>query len=197
LAKSKRRGHDVPAYDPRDSSSSFKQSFDANFKQIVLEHQQSVRVFLARYIFCPQRRDDLAQEVFLVAYKQLKHFRQDSTISTWLLGIARNKALSFLRAEVTNLRHHKQFAEAKRIGQSVDSLNQEIDSMRNCQRLEALSECIGLLPENSRNLLDRFYFKNEPSSLIAMVTQQKDGTVRMKLKRIRDVLQKCISSKVS
>ncbi len=177
-------------------STNLKSSFDENFHQIVVEHQQSVRVFLARYVFCSQQIDDLAQEVFIVAYRQLRHFRQESTLSTWLLGIARNKALGFLRSEVTQLRNRKQFAEAKLVGLSLESLDQEFDSMKNHERLIALSECLELLPPQSRQLVHRFYFRNEKASVIATVTQQKDGTVRMKLKRIREVLHKCIASKL-
>ena len=196
LAQSVPKGQSV---DPRiqvDEIPSFTQSFDKKFQRIVLDHQQSVRVFLARYVFCPQQIDDLAQEVFIVAHKQLRHFRRESKISTWLLGIARNKALGYLRSEVTRLRNQKQFAEANNIGCSLESLNQEIDSQANFERIDALNDCIDQLPKPSRQLVERFYFKNEPSSVIAAVTQQKDGTVRMKLKRIRIVLQKCIASKI-
>ncbi len=182
--------------DQQDELPGFTKSFDKAFRQVVIENQKSVRVFLARYVFCSQQIDDLAQEVFIVAYKQLRHFRQESKLSTWLLGIARNKALSFLRAEMTRLRNQKQFAEANSLGRSLDSLNQAVDSQVNLERISALNDCIDLLPEKSRQLIERFYFKNEPSSVIALVTQQKDGTVRMKLKRIRHVLHKCIASKI-
>ena len=43
--------------------------------------------------------DDMAQEVFLVAFRQLGQFQAAAPFQSWVLGIARNQALSFLRGE--------------------------------------------------------------------------------------------------
>ncbi|UVI32720.1 RNA polymerase sigma factor [Paenibacillus spongiae] len=41
--------------------------------------------------------DDISQDAFLAAYKQLYAFRGDCTVKSWLLGITRNKSLNYLR----------------------------------------------------------------------------------------------------
>ncbi|WP_135550448.1 RNA polymerase sigma factor [Paenibacillus cymbidii] len=43
--------------------------------------------------------DDIAQDVFLKAYRGLYSFRGDSSLRTWLLTIARNTALSAIKTE--------------------------------------------------------------------------------------------------
>jgi RNA polymerase sigma-70 factor (ECF subfamily) len=42
--------------------------------------------------------DDISQEVFIKAYKNLHHFRHDSSVKTWLLSITRNSVLDYRRS---------------------------------------------------------------------------------------------------
>jgi RNA polymerase sigma-70 factor (ECF subfamily) len=63
----------------------------AAFGQLVVRHQSAVRRFL-RHLARGNHAiaDDLAQETFLHAYRQLHGFRGAADFSTWLLGIAHN-----------------------------------------------------------------------------------------------------------
>jgi len=69
------------------------------FAGIVRIHQGRIRAFLGRYLRDRDAVDDLAQEVFLAAYRSLSTFKGDSSLSIWLLGIARHRALAHLRSE--------------------------------------------------------------------------------------------------
>jgi RNA polymerase sigma factor (sigma-70 family) len=64
----------------------------AAFGELVLRYQSAVRTFL-RHLTRGDHAlaDDLAQETFLRAYRGLGRFRHESTVSTWLLGIAHNQ----------------------------------------------------------------------------------------------------------
>lgn len=42
--------------------------------------------------------DDITQEVFLSAYRNIELFRGESSIKTWLLSIARNTSVNYLRS---------------------------------------------------------------------------------------------------
>jgi RNA polymerase sigma factor (sigma-70 family) len=62
------------------------------FAELVRRHQSAVRRFL-RHLSRPDDAlaDDLAQETFVRAYRNISRFRGDSAFSTWLLGIAHNQ----------------------------------------------------------------------------------------------------------
>ena len=167
---------------------------EESFRQLVLDHQQAVRVFLSRYVYCSQQIEDLAQEVFVAAYQKLDDFRGESGISTWLLGIARNRALHFVRTELRRQRHEDLFANTASLRHSLECLTRE--SERDEDRMTALLDCLELLPQYSKDLVNQFYFDGQSSVAIAKVSNQKESAVRMKLKRIRGVLQKCITSKL-
>ncbi len=166
------------------------------FQEIVLEHQATVRVFLARYVHCSQQVDDLAQEVFIACFRKLKDFRGESKISTWLLGIARNKALNFLRSEVRRRQNQKSFASSDVCRLALERLDRDDDAELNECRTQALEACLQALPSQSRLLIKKFYFEKKTSLVIGEETSQSDSSVRMKLKRIRGVLQRCIASKM-
>lgn len=62
------------------------------FGELVRRHQSPVRGFLTRLTRGDSHRaDDLAQETFLKAWKNLPAYRGDAKFSTWLFGIAFNE----------------------------------------------------------------------------------------------------------
>ena len=68
------------------------------FARLVGRHQSMVRSVLRRLARGDQGlADDLAQETFLLAWRNLRHFRYDARLSTWLYRIALNAWLSHSR----------------------------------------------------------------------------------------------------
>ncbi len=173
-----------------------KQGCADSFRQLVELHHKPIRMYLAKYVRSLADVDDIAQEVFVVAFSQLDRFRGDSKFSTWLTGIARNKALEFLRAEVVERKKKNNFQQANITTCQVSSLKfQRRDFEFLEEQLSALESCLEQLPDRSRNLIDRHYFAQQSTATIAADTNEASGTVRMKLLRIRRILQKCISAR--
>jgi RNA polymerase sigma-70 factor, ECF subfamily len=68
------------------------------FGELVRRHQSAVRASLRRLTAGNHAlADDLAQETFLLAYRNLKSFRQEAKFSTWLYRIAYNAFLAEAR----------------------------------------------------------------------------------------------------
>ena len=62
------------------------------FDAIVRRHQRRVHRFLLMLLRDPEEADNLTQECFLRAYQNLRSFRGESSLETWLLRIAANLA---------------------------------------------------------------------------------------------------------
>jgi RNA polymerase sigma-70 factor, ECF subfamily len=62
------------------------------FAQLVTEHSARVQGALQRFGLNPQEADEVAQEVFLRAWRGLARFEERSQFSTWLYRIAFNEA---------------------------------------------------------------------------------------------------------
>jgi RNA polymerase sigma-70 factor (ECF subfamily) len=68
------------------------------FSELVRRHQSAVRATLRRMTAGNHAlADDLAQETFMLAYRNLKSFRQEAQFSTWLYRIATNAYLADAR----------------------------------------------------------------------------------------------------
>jgi RNA polymerase sigma-70 factor (ECF subfamily) len=68
------------------------------FSELVRRYQSAVRATLRRLAGGNHAlADDLAQETFLLAYRNLKSFRQEARFSTWLYRIATNAFLADAR----------------------------------------------------------------------------------------------------
>src|SRR5499425_3483049 len=68
------------------------------FSELVRRHQSTVRACLRKFTTGNAAlADDLAQETFLLAYRNLKSFRQEAKFSTWLYRIAYNAFLADAR----------------------------------------------------------------------------------------------------
>ncbi len=67
------------------------------FQLLVKRHKEKVRNIIYLTISTSSSVDDIAQEVFITVYKNLKHFRFESQFTTWLYRITVNKCKDHLR----------------------------------------------------------------------------------------------------
>jgi RNA polymerase sigma-70 factor (ECF subfamily) len=65
------------------------------FDRLVVAYQRDVYRLCYRYVSNHEDADDLAQEVFLRAWRGIGRFRGDSSVKTWLYRIAVNACLNF------------------------------------------------------------------------------------------------------
>ncbi|MCP4249923.1 MAG: RNA polymerase sigma factor [bacterium] len=69
------------------------------FAALVERHQQPVCRFIQRYLGTADRDavEDLAQDVFLIAWKAASTFEPRAKVTTWLLRVAANRCLNYRR----------------------------------------------------------------------------------------------------
>lgn len=70
---------------------------EAAYEQIVRRYQRPVTALIARIVADPALAEDLAQEAFVKAYRNLSAFDTTRRLSSWLFRIAHNTALDALR----------------------------------------------------------------------------------------------------
>jgi RNA polymerase sigma-70 factor (ECF subfamily) len=164
------------------------------FTQLVRLHHESVRAYLGRNTPHRDVADDLAQETFLVAFRRIGEFRGEARFSTWLIGIARNLALEYLRRECRRQRRDLEAAVARDQAERLSA--REGDADEHEQTLAALRACLDGLPAESRVMIDQFYFDNVSAESLAERVGKRPGAVRMSLLRIRRALADCVQSKL-
>jgi RNA polymerase sigma factor (sigma-70 family) len=74
------------------------------FDNIFLKNRHQVYNTVLSLLQNQSDAEDVTQEVFVTVYENLKNFKEQSKISTWIYRIAVNKSLDFLKAKKTQKR---------------------------------------------------------------------------------------------
>jgi len=165
------------------------------FTQIVRLFQARVRTYLGRFLRRREAIDDIAQETFLSAHRSLSDFRGEALFSTWLLGIARHRALLHLREESRSGLNQPVPLEAELAGWLAAKVEPAVPAHE--PELKALQACLQGLPEHSARLVRDHYFEGRPGLAIARELGKKESTFWVTLMRIRAALRVCIERRLS
>jgi RNA polymerase sigma factor (sigma-70 family) len=118
------------------------------FAQLLNAHQQAVRTFLRRLCGQWAEADDLAQDVFVDAWLQLRRFDVNRSLRSWLYGIAYRKYLmsrrTFLRRrrrEEVSVEGESHFEDPTRNDESWVDLHRALQSLPPPQRA-AVALCL-------------------------------------------------------
>ena len=164
------------------------------FSQILRLYQGRVRIFIRRFVMDRDAAEDLSQETFLAAYRDLKSLSPETSFELWLLAIARNRALRYLR-DLSRQRAHESSSslEAALAGWCAQAAAQEDPRLSQQERdVAALKTCLEKLPEPSATLVHAFYFDRRNAAEIARQSGRNPVAVRVTLLRIREALGRCI-----
>ncbi len=114
----------------------------------------------------------------------------------WLLGIARNRALTHLRDE--ERRRAQTAGSVDAVVASLLTRRAEADLPEaHERRVAALRSCIDALPAPGAVMVEQFYFKGRTAVDIAQESGRKESAVWMALLRIRLALRQCVEGKLA
>ncbi len=174
----------MPIADPDAELVARVMAGDPSGFEALVERWQRRLVSLA-WRFCRDRAtaEDMAQEVFLKAYRSLASFRGDSTFSTWLISVAVNTFRSRLRSEGQPLLS----LEPERLFSTAQS---PLRSIEERQRAEAVRRVVLNLPERYRDAILLYYFEEKDLAESARVLGVPEGTLKARLHRGRELLRR-------
>ena len=165
---------------------------DELFADLVKEHQVSLRVFVRSLGVESGWVDDLAQDTFVVAYREMDSYDPDRDFGKWLRGIARN----LVRNELRKQGRHRRILHESLSQHLLDLAEKEKDREVDVTQLSALRDCVEQLPRRSRELVHSRYYEGWDATILADKFEMKAATVRQTLLRIRRQLYQCINQRV-
>ncbi|MBN2349387.1 MAG: RNA polymerase sigma factor [Bacteroidales bacterium] len=132
-----------------------KQKNHEAFKILVNTYQKLVINTCNGLLLNYEDSQDVAQEVFIEAYKSIHNFRNESKISTWLYRIAINKSLNFIRSKKISKWVSRLESLATLKGSDLSSIagnssDEPQSNIEDEQRKQILHRALEALPENQR-----------------------------------------------
>lgn len=148
------------------------------FGEIVRRHSSLMRAYVSRIVGSLSEADDVVQDAFITAWKQLPSLRDGSAVRAWLMRIASREAFARLRRRTADVP-----IEDVPLVQSAHP-DPEVRAVRQAQ-IAALSAALDELPEDQR----RAWLLREVADLsyaeIAEEMTTSASTVRGLLSRAR------------
>ena len=162
-----------------------------DFNQLVREHQAGLRAFIRALGTDEAWVDDLAQEVFIVAFKKQDQFRQEEDFGKWLRGIARRQVMG---ERTKSARRHRILHEGiSDILLSLGMEKHEPEPGRD-QVVSTMKNCVKKLSEPQRELLRCRYEEGRQCKDLATELSSTATAIRKQLQRIRMAVRKCMES---
>lgn len=159
------------------------------FGELVRLHEGWVRGFLRSRIRDWSSADDLAQDVFVTAFRRIRDFRGESGFEAWLRGIAVNHLRNFVRK-----RREECIGGSDELQGLLDREPPGIEA--GGPSLDALQECLRRIDGPSRELLDARYVKGRSVRELAAESGRGYSALTMQLHRIREALAECVKRKL-
>lgn len=149
-------------------------------------HNVRVFRFLIRMVGNEATAEDLLNEVFVHVWRTADRFEARSQVSTWILGIARYKALTALRSRSFDA------LEDEVAEQIEDSSDDPETTMQKTERSAILQACLSQLSSAHREVVDLVYYHEQSIEEVARIIGVPQNTVKTRVfharKRIAELM---------
>ncbi len=157
----------------------------------VLFARHHVRVFrfVLRLVRNEATAEDLISEVFLDVWRQAGKFEGRSAVSTWILGIARFKALSALR------KRPEEELDDEKAAQIEDQSDDPEAALSKKNKGEVLRQCLTALSADHREIIDLVYYHEKSVEEVAKIVGIPEATVKTRMFYARKKLSELLKER--
>lgn len=148
-----------------------------------VDSQRLAEPGIRRILINPSEVDDVNQEVLIAVAEHIGNFRNESKFTTWLFGVARNKALEYLRRKKETVEFRSELGDVGRISSMIAS---DV----------SIQELLRALPEHYRLAVTMRDLDGMAYQDIAAALDLNINTVRAHISRGRALLAACATGQV-
>lgn len=157
------------------------------YAELVNRYQGYVFTLVLRMIKSREDAEEVAQDVFVKAYRSLSDFRGESKFSTWLYTITNTTCITFLRKkklDIHSLENEKVFeaADSKDSGLRANMIEQK-------SRVNMVNEAIAMLSPDDAGIITLFYKAEQNLEEIARILRIESNNAKVRLHRARTRLK--------
>jgi len=152
---------------------------------LVEKYEHMVFTLTIRIVKNREEAEEVAQDVFVKAFKNLKNFKGESKFSTWIYKIAYYASLDVLKLNKRQIRSENidTFKE-RNSGNTDDSLK----FLHDKERKQFINDALFKLSEDERVIITLYYFEELPIKEISKIVDLSEDNIKIKLFRSRKKL---------
>ncbi|MBA2962077.1 MULTISPECIES: RNA polymerase sigma factor [Ramlibacter] len=163
----------------------------AAFRQLYKAFSRKVYAYVLNMLNDHARAEEVVADTLYEVWRQPQRFRGDSQFSTWLIGIARRKALMVYRARRPDEVH----ADLDDIAETTASESADgYAELADKQRREGVQHCMGKLSDEHRECLHLVFYEGMGLAEVAQVQNCPEGTVKTRLFHARQKIRNCLQA---
>jgi len=154
-----------------------------NYKYLMDRYESKLLIYIRRIIYVSKEdAEDILQEVFIKAYKNIYGYNPKYKFSNWIYRITHNEAISFLRKKKRSI---ISFQDEDIFDRIKSDINMEEDFIKESER-EKVKTVLSMLDQKYREVLVLKYFEEKEYNEIAEILHLPSGTVASLISRGRE-----------
>lgn len=159
------------------------------FRVLVERHVGLVRRLALNVLRDEQEAEDVAQEVFVSAWRNRASWRPEAKFTTWLYRIAMNRAIDCYRSRRPTPQPQEELTRLiDRDADNAEPPRQE-EGIEQQELAGTLGAALKRLPANQRRAIELYYYEDMEVARIAEVMVTSEQSVRSLLKRGKQALK--------
>ena len=161
----------------------------AAFRALYTAFSRKVYAYVLNMLNDHARAEEVVVDAMYEVWRHPARLRGDSKFSTWLIGIARNKALMVYRARRPDEAHDELDDIAETVAADTPDGYAQLASK---QRTEGVQRCMGRLSDEHRECMHLVFFEGFSLAEVAQVQRCPEGTVKTRLFHARQKIKGCL-----
>lgn len=160
------------------------------FETLINRYEEKLKNYILRISnFSYEETEEILQEVFIKAWKNLREFDQSLKFSSWIYRIAHNQTISSFRKHESR-GHNKKISLDNAL---FDIVSEELDipeKLDRKKRSQLVRETIKSLSKPYREVLVLKYLEDKSYEEISDILKKPTGTVATRLNRAKEAFKK-------
>ena len=157
-------------------------------KSFFLRHRSGVYRFIVRFTRNEAVAEELTNEIFLEVWRHANRYEGRSSPTTWLLSIARNRAISAMRKK-----REESWDDDAAGGLADEGDDPEVIAQK-ADKGAMLRACIGELSPEHAEVIDLVYYQEKSVSEVAEIVGIPEATVKTRMFYARKKLSEILKS---